>query len=182
MSKTLHSTSYRGITRHQIPRTTSAHTRIQTRKHGSGPPCITAEDQPQPKSTTEQQLHNSSPSKPFTPGSQGLYFHMTWSTYIKSLNWKWVQFLHMDLNCAPFIYSSFNIFLSWYLSSRLCESFSVMSGSLRLHGVYSLPGAAVHGGLHARILERVAVLFSRGSSQPRYWTQVSHIAGRFFTI
>ena len=28
----------------------------------------------------------------------------------------------------------------------------------------------------------VAILFSRGSSQPRYGTQVSHIAGRFFTV
>ena len=33
-----------------------------------------------------------------------------------------------------------------------------------------------------RILGWVAVPFSRGSSQPRDWTQVSCIAGRFFTI
>ena len=39
----------------------------------------------------------------------------------------------------------------------------------------------VHGILQARILERVAVPFSRGSSPPRDQTQVSHIAGRFFT-
>ena len=39
----------------------------------------------------------------------------------------------------------------------------------------------VHGILHARILEWVAVPFSRGSSQPRDQTQVSHIAGGFFT-
>ena len=39
----------------------------------------------------------------------------------------------------------------------------------------------VHGILQARILEWVAVPFSRGSSQPRDRTQVSHIAGRFFT-
>ena len=39
----------------------------------------------------------------------------------------------------------------------------------------------VHGILQARILEWVAVPFSRGSSQPRDWTQVSHIAGRFLT-
>ena len=31
----------------------------------------------------------------------------------------------------------------------------------------SLPGASVHGILHARILERVAIPFSKGSSQPR---------------
>ena len=39
----------------------------------------------------------------------------------------------------------------------------------------------VHGILQAWILEWVAFPFSRGSSQPRDWTQVSHIADRFFT-
>ena len=39
----------------------------------------------------------------------------------------------------------------------------------------------VHGIFQARILEWVAFLSSRGSSQPRDQTQVSHIAGRFFT-
>ena len=38
----------------------------------------------------------------------------------------------------------------------------------------------VHGILQARILEWVAFPSSRGSSQPGDWTQVSHIAGRFF--
>ena len=47
---------------------------------------------------------------------------------------------------------------------------------------YSLPGSSVHRILQARILEWVAILFSRGSSRPRDWTQVSCIAGRFFTI
>ena len=40
----------------------------------------------------------------------------------------------------------------------------------------------VHGILQDRILEWVAFPFSRGYSQPRDQTQVSHIAGRFFTI
>ena len=39
----------------------------------------------------------------------------------------------------------------------------------------------VHEILQARILEWVAFLFSRGSSQPRNRIQVSGIAGRFFT-
>ena len=38
----------------------------------------------------------------------------------------------------------------------------------------------VHGILQARILEWVAFPFSRGSSQPRDRTQVSHITGEFF--
>ena len=40
---------------------------------------------------------------------------------------------------------------------------------------------AVHGILQARILEWVAFPFFRGSSQPRGRTQVSRIAGEFFT-
>ena len=47
---------------------------------------------------------------------------------------------------------------------------------------YSPPGFSVHGILQARILEWVAISFFRGSSQPRDQTQVSHIAGKFFTI
>ena len=45
----------------------------------------------------------------------------------------------------------------------------------------SPPGSSVQGILQARILWWVAMLSSRGSSQPRDWTQVSCIAGRFFT-
>ena len=46
----------------------------------------------------------------------------------------------------------------------------------------SLPGSSVYGILQADILEWVAISFSRESSWPRDWTQVSCIAGRFFTI
>ena len=46
---------------------------------------------------------------------------------------------------------------------------------------YSLPVSSVHGILQARILEWVAIPFSRRSSWPRDWKQVSCIAGRCFT-
>ena len=46
----------------------------------------------------------------------------------------------------------------------------------------SPPGSSVHEILQARILEWVAISFSRGSSQPKDQTEVSHIAGRLFTI
>ena len=46
----------------------------------------------------------------------------------------------------------------------------------------SLPGSSAHGILQARILEGVAMPSSRGSSQSRDQTQVSCIAGRFFTV
>ena len=57
-----------------------------------------------------------------------------------------------------------------YNTVWVSESHSVMSNSLWSHGI-----------LQARILEWVAVPFSSRSSQPRDWTQVSCIAGRFFT-
>ena len=51
---------------------------------------------------------------------------------------------------------------------------SVVFESLWPHGL-------VHGILQATVLEWVAVPFCRGSSQPRNWTQISRIAGGFFT-
>ena len=46
----------------------------------------------------------------------------------------------------------------------------------------SLPGFSVHWFLLARILECVAIPFFTGSFWPRNWTQISCIAGRFFTV
>ena len=45
-----------------------------------------------------------------------------------------------------------------------------------------LPGSSVHGIFQARVLEWVAISFSRGSSRPRYQTQISYTSGRRFTI
>ena len=58
---------------------------------------------------------------------------------------------------------------------------------------YILPGFSVHGVLQARILEWIAISFSRGSSQPRDWTcvldgqnnifpQMWEIWGHYFSI
>ena len=58
-----------------------------------------------------------------------------------------------------------------YVYIQVSESRSVMSDSLCPHGLYSpwnSPGQNTFP-------------FSRGSSQLRDWTQVSHIAGRLFT-
>ena len=48
--------------------------------------------------------------------------------------------------------------------------------------VCSLPGSSVHGMFQARILEWVAMPFSRGSPQPRDQTQDSHIADELSTV
>ena len=43
-------------------------------------------------------------------------------------------------------------------------------------------GSSIHGILQARILEWVAISFSRGSSRPRDRTWVSQIVGRHLTV
>ena len=67
------------------------------------------------------------------------------------------------------------VLLLWKLSH------SVMSNSLHPLDC-SPPGSSIRGIFQARVLEWVAISFSRGSSWPRDWTQVSHTAGRHFTI
>ena len=63
----------------------------------------------------------------------------------------------------------------------VCVSCLVMSDSCDPMDC-SLPGSSVHGILQARILERVAIPFSRGFSWPRDQTGISCIADRFCTI
>ena len=73
------------------------------------------------------------------------------------------------------------LFLSLiYICAVLClvtQSCPTLCDPMDCH----LPGFFVHGILEARILEWVAMPFSRGSSWPRNQTGVSCIAGGFFT-
>ena len=83
----------------------------------------------------------------------------------------------------------YKIFFSFYLVSFVCFVFAFFfffkvkwSESPQLCLTLCDPmDSTVHGILQARILECVAVPFSRGFSQPRDRTQVSHAAGGFFT-
>ena len=65
------------------------------------------------------------------------------------------------------------------VTTLLLFSCSVMSDSSDPVDCSS-PGSPVHGILQVRILEWVAISFSRGSFQPGDRTQVSHIVGRCF--
>ena len=47
---------------------------------------------------------------------------------------------------------------------------------------YRLPRSSVHGIFQAKIVQWVAISFSRGSSWPRDWTWVCCISGGFFTV
>ena len=64
-----------------------------------------------------------------------------------------------------------------WLNNNLCE---VKWKSLSCVWLCDPMDCTVHGILQAGILEWVAFPFSKGSSQPRDWTQVSCIAGEFF--
>ena len=67
-------------------------------------------------------------------------------------------------------------FLSQYFA--LLKSLAQLCPTLCNPVDYSPPGSCIHGILQARILEWVAISFSRGSFWPRDRTQVSCIAGR----
>ena len=73
------------------------------------------------------------------------------------------------------------------LSINLCVCVCVRAQSLQLCLILCNPrdrsphGSSVHGILQARILEWIAISFSKGSSQPRDHTHVSCISDGLFT-
>ena len=67
--------------------------------------------------------------------------------------------------------------LSAPAAAALC---SVLSDTLQPQGLH-LPGSSIHGIYQARLLERVAISCSRGSSQPRGRTWDSCIGRQIFT-
>ena len=103
----------------------------------------------------------------------------------------------LEINTLGFIWSQL---LPWNNLAQWLSIFSVHQNHLVPHPEFhkmlvaqlcltlcgpmdcNQPGSSVHGISQARVLEWVAIPFARGSSQPRNWTQVSCIAGRFFTI
>ena len=81
------------------------------------------------------------------------------------------------------MFSWLYLLLCWSLCLNIKKAYSLLSCPTLCDPMdYNLPGFSVHGIFQARILEWVAVPISRGSSQPRDRTRVSHIVGRFFTI
>ena len=82
-------------------------------------------------------------------------------------------------------YSKCSVFVEWMNQCIELKSESEVTQScLTLCDPmnYNLSGSSVHAIFQARILEWVAISFSRRSSQPRDWTQGSCIAGRCFTV
>ena len=99
-----------------------------------------------------------------------------WTVTFNSTQWLVSQWLSGTLT-GSWSFKKFWLFSQFMI---ICESRSVISNSLWPTDC-SLPVSSVLGILQARILEWVAILFSRGSSQPRDRTRVSCIASGFFT-
>ena len=101
-------------------------------------------------------------------------------TYIPS---SWISFLFRSPQSIEW-YCFFVVFFNeveWKLStlwvSEVAQSCPILCDLMDC----SLPGSSVSGIFQARVLEWVAISFSRGTSWPRDWTQASHIVGRHFT-
>ena len=109
-------------------------------------------------------------------GEKGAFFHCWWECKLKQPLWKTVwRFLEklgimlLNESAVPLL----NIYP---------EKSEVKSLSLCNPMDCSLPGFSIHGILQAKVLEWVAIDFSRGSSRLRDRTQVSCFASRPFTL
>ena len=113
------------------------------------------------------------------------------TTYLHKQKWKYVK---VNILCRPSYKDNIHLNHYWLsfqgllLTQTLAsqkDSISLLKGTLVKVAQSCLTlcdpmDYTVHGILQARILERAAFPFSRGSSQPRDQTQISRIAGRFF--
>ena len=98
----------------------------------------------------------------------------------------WTQVSHLAADSLPAephsSLNSWSYMINWsYMMSIWLLSVQFTSVAQSCPTLCDPMDYAFHGILQARILEWVAFSFCRESSQPRDWTQVSHIAGRFFT-
>ena len=92
------------------------------------------------------------------------------NTRVERIRPKWV--MHLILLRKPCIFAKAKVkVLVAHLCPTLCNPMDC-----------SPPGSFIQGILQARILEWVAIPFSRGSSRPRVRTWVSSTTGRFFTV
>ena len=82
---------------------------------------------------------------------------------------------HIHRHTHTHIYILLSVLIACVLVTQLCPTLCDPMDR-------SPPGSSVHGILQGRILEWVAIPFSRGSAWQRDQTCVSRIAGRFFTV
>ena len=105
---------------------------------------------------------------------QGIFPTQGWNLHLLCL-------LHLQVGSLPLTTpGKAHVCVCMYIYRRCAKS---LQTCLTLCGLMdcSPPGSSVPGILQARLLEQLAIPFSRGSSRPRE-TWVFLIAGRFFTI
>ena len=110
---------------------------------------------------------------------------LKWVTYCCTA--KWLSYTYKRTHTYTYIYTICHILFHFGLSqdveyNSLCHT-SVAQSCPTFCDLMdcSPPGSSVHGILQAKILEWVAISFSRGPSQPRNWTCISCIASESFT-
>jgi len=83
-----------------------------------------------------------------------------------------------------FIHTQISIFNAFVNAQKRCRESEVAQSCPTLCDPMdcSPPGTSVNGIFQAKVLEWVAISFSRGSAWPWDWTQVSRIAVRRFTL
>ena len=104
--------------------------------------------------------------------------------YVEMFKWNLSQMCVYICNIyytCIFIIFVLCIYRSFFIVMVICWTLIVKWKSLSRFWLCDPMDYTVRGILLARILEWVAIPFSRGSSQPRDRTQVSYIAGEFFT-
>ena len=82
---------------------------------------------------------------------------------------------------SNFTFASLSFKAVWYSSVEQITLCSFIHECTVAWGFFATP-SSFHGILQARVLEWVAISFSRGFSRPRDRTQVSRIAGRRFNL
>ena len=94
-----------------------------------------------------------------------------WHAVVHGVAKNWTGFSNWTKNNDQRICTGISVLLSAQSCPTLCDRMDC-----------SLPGFSVHEIFQARVLEWVAISFSRGSSWHRGWTQVSCIAGWCFAL
>ena len=111
-----------------------------------------------------------------------LYFISATQLFTQFLTQTWISFLHYDKRHMR----SSSMKITWlYLCLRLYVLVAQLCLTLWDPMDCSAPGSFFHGILQEKILEWVAIPFSRGSSRLTDWTYISCIyciTGRFFTV
>ena len=100
--------------------------------------------------------------------------------------WKVVPFWMSQKRFPPSIHLPLLLLLSssreWTTALEARNVVNLFSGLISGPIDCSPPSSSVYGILQARILDQVAIPFSRECSRSRYWSQVCCSAGRFFSI